>query len=168
MEEESLKVLLALGEVTNRMDLTIFSKKVDLEPSETITQVQQLAKEGFLQKIGNGYGITDRGKKAIKALIPVPEDMDFQFYYALDRPAGMVVDTLEDFYIVIRQIEVESLEFHLYRGDFENWLINAVKDPQLASDFAIPRSRNLKGEELRSKLLKLLDENYGIQGLLQS
>ena len=166
MDEEALAVLKELSELSNRMDLNLFSLKVNLTPNETIFQFQQLAKEGFLQKVGNGYGITERGKTALKVLTPVPEELGFQFYYGLDRPADLFIDTLEDFYIVIKQINVESLEFHLYRGDFENWLKESFKDPQLAFEFGAIRAFNLKGEELRAELLKALDENYCIQQLL--
>jgi len=166
LDEEALAVLKELSELSNRMDLNLFSLKVNLTPNETIFQFQQLAKEGFLQKVGNGYGITERGKTALKVLTPVPEELGFQFYYGLDRPADLFIDTLEDFYIVIKQINVESLEFHLYRSDFENWLKESFKDPQLAFEFGAVRAFNLKGEELRAELLKALDENYCIQQLL--
>ena len=166
MEEEQVKVLIALSEVTNRMDLNVFSKKVNLNPAEAIQQIQQLAREGFLQKVGNGFGITEKGRTALKALATVPEEMAFEFYYSIDHPSGISVDTLEDFYIVIKQINVESLEFHLYRGDFETWLKEAVKDQQLAYDFGTVRAFGLKGEELRAELLRALDEDYSIQELL--
>lgn len=166
MQEEQVKVLIALSEATNRMDLNMFSKKVNLNPAEAIQQVQHLAREGFLQKVGNGFGITEKGRTALKALATVPEEMAFEFYYSFDHPVGISVDTLEDFYIMIRQINVESLEFHLYRGDFETWLKEAVKDQQLAYEFGTVRAFGLKGEELRAELIRALDEDYCIQELL--
>ena len=166
MKEEQVKVLIALSEVTNRMDLNVFSKKVNLNPAEAIQQVQQLAREGFLQKVGNGFGITEKGRKALKALATVPEETAFKFYYSIDHPSGISANKLEDFYIVTKQINVESLEFHLYRGDFETWLKEAIKDQQLAYDFGTVRAFGLKGEELRAELLKALDECYSIQELL--
>lgn len=166
MDEVALTVLKELSELSNRTDLNLFSLKVNLTPNETIFQFQQLAKAGFLQKVGNGYGITDRGKTALKVLTPVQEELGFQFYYGLNRPADIIIDTLEDFYIVIKQINAESLEFHLYRGDFENWLKESFKDPQLSFEFGAVRAFDLRGEELRAELLKALDENYFIQQLL--
>ena len=166
LEEEEFKVLKTLSEATTRMDLNMFSKKVNLSPVETIEQFQRLARQGFLQKVGNGYGITERGKTALKALAPVAEGMDFQFYYGFDKPTELIVNTLQAFYIAIKQIKVESLEFHLYRGDFEKWLKEAIKDPQLAYGFGSVRTFVLKGEVLRAELLKALDENYSIQELL--
>ncbi len=166
MDEEQVKVLMALSEVTNRMDLNEFSKKVNLNPAEAIQQFQKLAREGFLQKVGNGFGITEKGRTALKALATVSEKMAFEFYYSIDHPSGISANTLENFYKVIKQISVESLEFHLYRGDFETWLKEAVKDPQLLHEFGTVRTSGLKGEELRAELLRALDERYNIQELL--
>jgi hypothetical protein len=166
LDEDALNVLKELSGLSNRIDLNQFSLKVNLTPNETVFQFQQLAKEGFLQKVGNGYGITEKGKNALKVLTPVPEELGFQFYYGLNRPADLIVDSLEDFYIVINQINSESIEFHLYRGDFENWLKDSFKDPQLAFEFGAVRAFSLKGEELRSELLRVLDENYFVQQLL--
>ncbi len=160
-----VKVLKTLSEVTNRMDLNMFAKKVNLNPAQTIARVQQLAKEGFLQKVGKGYGITEKGKTVLKALAPVPEGMAFQFYYSIDHPADTTANTLQDLYKAIKQINAQSLEFHLYREDFEAWLTEAVKDPKLTQDFGNVRALNLKGEELRSELLKMLDKDYDIQEL---
>ena len=89
MDEEQVKVLKALSEVTNRMDLNVFSKKVNLNPDEAIQQIQQLAREGFFQKVGNGFGITEKGRTALKALATVPEEMAFEFYYSIDQPSDL-------------------------------------------------------------------------------
>jgi hypothetical protein len=61
---------------------------------------------------------------------------------------------------------VESLEFHLYRGDFETWLKDTIKNPQLLHEFGAVRNSGFKGEELRAELLRALDESYNIQELL--
>ena len=68
--------------------------------------------------------------------------------------------------MVIKQVSVDSLEFHLYRGDFENWLKEACKEPELANEIGGIKAAGLKGEELRAELLKVLDAKYGIQELL--
>jgi predicted transcriptional regulator len=165
LKEEQFKVLKALIEATSRMDINMFAQKVNLTPDQTIRLIQELAKEGFLQKVGGGYGITKKGKTALKALTPVPKDMGFHFYYGINQPSDFAAESLEQFYRLIKQISTESLEFHLYRGDFENWLKEACKDPELASAFEEVKADNLKGEELRKELLKVLDAKYGIEGL---
>ena len=166
MKEEQFKVLKTMIEATSRMDLNMFAKKVNLSPNQTIQQIQELAKEGFLQRSERGYGVTDKGKAAFKVFTPVPEEMGFHFYFGIDLPADLTSKTLQEFYIVIKQVSAGSLEFHLYRGDFENWLKEACKEPELADKIGGVKAAGLKGEELRAELLKVLDAKYGIQELL--
>jgi len=166
LNEEQFKVLKALVEATSRMDVSTFAQKVDLTSDQTIHVIQELAKEGFLQKVGGGYGITKKGKAALKAFTLVPKDMGFHFYYGINQPSDLNAESLEQFYRLIKQVSTESLEFHLYRGDFENWLREACKEPELASEFEDVKAAGFKGEELRKELLKTLDAKYGIEGLL--
>jgi hypothetical protein len=68
--------------------------------------------------------------------------------------------------MVINQVSAVSLEFHLYRGDFELWLKEACKEPELANEIGGIKATGLNGEDLRKELLKVLDAKYGIQDLL--
>ena len=166
MKDEQFKVLKTLSEATSRMDINMFAKKVNLDPNQTIQQVQELAKEGFLQKVGSGFGITAKGKAALKAFVPVPEGMGFHFYNGIDQPTDITAKTLGEFYEDIKQISVDSLEFHIYRGDFENWLKDACNEPDFAQEVGVVKEADLNGEELRAELLKVLEAKYGIQELL--
>ena len=80
MKEEQFKVLKTICEATNRMDLNMFAQKVNLTPTQTIQQIQELAKKGFLRKVGGGYGIDEKGKALLKAFTPVPKEMGFNFF----------------------------------------------------------------------------------------
>jgi predicted transcriptional regulator len=166
LKEEQFKVLKTMSEATSRMDINTFAKKVNLNPNQTIQQIQELAKEGFLQRIGNGFGITEKGKAALKAFTPVPEEMSFHFYFGINQPTDSTAKTLQEFYKAIKQVSAGSLEFHLYRGDFELWLKEACKEPELANEIGGVKAAGLKGEGLREELLKVLDAKYGIQELL--
>lgn len=59
---------------------------------------------------------------------------------------------MEEFVRKIKEVEVKSLEFHLYRGDFEKWAADVLEDEQLAH--AIRSIQNFKpiGETLRDQL----------------
>jgi predicted transcriptional regulator len=166
LKEEQFKVLKAMIEATSRMDLNMFAEKVKLTPNQTMQQIQELAKEGFLQKSGRGYGITEKGKAAFKVFTPVTEEMSFHFYFDINQPADLTSKTLQEFYKAIKQVSAGSLEFHLYRGDFENWLKEACKEQKLADKIGGIKVTGLKGEELRAELLKVLDAKYFIQDLL--
>jgi hypothetical protein len=165
LKEEQFKVLKALSEVTSRMDINVFARKVNLDPNQTIQKVQELANEGFLQKVGSGFGITAKGKAAIKAFMPVPEGMSFHFYNNINQPTDLTAKTLVEFYEDVKQASVNSLEFHIYRGDFENWLKDACKEPEFSKEIRMIEDAGLKDEELRTELVKVLDAKYDIREL---
>jgi len=166
LKDERFKVLKALSETTSRMDLSMFAQKVNLTSEQTMHQFQELAKEGFLQKVGSGYGITHKGKAALKAFATVPEGTAFHFYFGIDQPSEFTAQSLEQFYRFSKQISVASVEFHLYRGDFGKWLTDVCKEPEISSEFDHVKSADLKGEELRAELLKVLDAKFGFEQLL--
>jgi predicted transcriptional regulator len=166
LKEEQIKILKTMNEATNRMDLNMFAQAVNLTPNQAIAQVQELAKEGFLRKVGNGFGLTEKGKIALKMFTQIPGEMGFHFYVEVGKPLGFSAQSLEEFYRVIRQVCSDSLEFHLYRGDFENWLREVCKDSELAEAVGNLKTDNLKGEDLRKALLKIIDAKYGVGDLI--
>jgi hypothetical protein len=166
LKDEQLRILKTMHEATNRMDLNMFAQAVNLNPNQAMQQVQELARGGFLRKVGSGFGVTEKGKNALKISTPVPDEMGFSFYVGMDKPLGFTAASLEDFYRFIKQVCSDSLEFHLYRGDFERWLSDVLKDSELSEAVAQLRAAEFKGEDLRKALLKALDAKYGIEELL--
>ena len=162
MKEEQIRILTTMNEATTRMDLTMFAEAVNLNTNQAIAIVQELAREGFLRKVGSGYGLSEKGKNALKISMQVPSEMAFHFYVEVDKPLDFSAQSLEEFYKLIRQVCSDALEFHLYRGDFENWLKDVCKDAELAEAFAALKTDELKGEDLRKALLKAIDARYGI------
>jgi len=155
-----------MNEATSRMDLNMFAQAVNLNPNQAIAEVQELAKEGFLRKVGGGFGLTEKGKNAIKAYVSVAADLGFNFYVDIDKPLGFSALSLDEFYRTIKQVCSDSLEFHLYRGDFEKWLQEVCKDEDLAKTFGTLKTEELKGEDLRKALLQTIDAKYGVGELL--
>ena len=164
--KEAFIVLKALIEATGHTDLKGFADKVNLTPSQALHQIQELAKDGFLQRVGAGYGVTQKGKAALKAFKPVAKDNEFRFYYALDKSLDHAAESLAQFYSAIKQIRVDSLEFHLYRGDFQNWLRDVCKEPDVADEFDRVAVSGLKGEALRTELTRILDSKFGVSELI--
>ena len=150
-----------MNEIKNRVDLKSFAEMVGLNPAQTIEKVQELVDSGFVKKIGGGYGITDKGKAILNAITPVPKDKAFHFYVGTDRPTAFSAETLKDFYEIAQQIDASSLEFHLYRGDFENWLRAALNELTLALEFEKIKNALPKGEVLRNEIMKSLEAKFG-------
>jgi predicted transcriptional regulator len=161
VKDEHFKILKTMHEATGRMDINMFSQAVNLTPNQAIAEVQLLASEGFLHRVGSGYGLTDKGKNALKLANQVPEDKTFQFYVDVDKPLGFAARSLAEFYGVAREVCSDALDFHLYRGDFENWLRTVLDDNELAEKISALKTAELSGEELRKALLAAIDTRYG-------
>jgi DNA-binding Lrp family transcriptional regulator len=164
--EEQLKILQIMNQATNRMDLNVFAQKVGLTPDEAIAQVHELANKGLLRKVGGGFCLSDLGKTALKAYAQLPEGYEFNFYIQVGEPAGQTAKSIVDFYQIIRQINVASVEFHLNRGDFERWIMESLNDEVLAKQIGEIKTFNYHGEMLREELLEVIDEKYQIRDLL--
>ena len=166
MKETHIKILKTMNEATNRMDLNMFAEAVNLTPNQAIAEVQELAKEGFLRKVGGGFGLTEKGRNALKPFTTFASEVSFHFYVGIDKPLGFSAQSLMEFYRLTKQVTTDSLEFHLYRGDFENWLREICRDSELATAVGNLKADEMKGEALRNALLKAIDARYGINELL--
>ena len=56
----------------------------------------------------------------------------------------------------INEVNVKSLEFHLYRGDFEKWISEVLQDEELAVEVRKLQKFNLTGDALRNQLYVIL------------
>ncbi len=166
LKETQLKVLKVMNEATGRMDLNMFAQAAGLTNEQAIEHVHQLAETGFLKKVGTGYCLTDKGKNAFKIGLEVPPEQAFNFYVAVDDPLEVTAHSIEEFYRAIKEVPIESLDFHLYRGDFERWIEEVIKDEPLADDVGELEGYGLSGEDLRKALLKEVDAHYGVGELL--
>jgi len=161
LSENQMKILKFMTEATGRIDLNEFAHKMDLTSTQMMEQLQQMLKVGFLKKVSSGYTITEKGKNALKSDVPVPSTMNFHFYNAINQPTGASAATIREFYTQIIKAEVVSLEFHLFRGDFENWVREAVNDVFFADELAKIKKTNLKGEDLRKAIMRVVETRYG-------
>jgi hypothetical protein len=166
LKEDQLKILKTMSEATGRMDINAFAKSLDFTPSQTIAQIQELSKEGFLHNSGHGYSFTTKGKNALKISAKVSDKTAFHFYEEMDKPLDISASSLVEFYIAIKQVCSESIDFHTNRGDFERWLSDALNDKELADDVAALKAKGFQGEKLRKLLLKAIDTKYGVGELL--
>lgn len=72
----------------------------------------------------------------------------FYFFTSVGNYTGQSAMSLEEFANKIREVETTSLEFHLYRGDFEKWTDEVLEDSELTEK--ISDLKNL--EQVRSAL----------------
>jgi hypothetical protein len=124
----------------------------------------------FLQS-EDGYVVTEAGKKAIgfpkidqemaqKILSKTFPEEAFYFYTEPDHPAGISSDCLSDFCEKIRSTDINSIEFHLGRGDFASW-IKHLGDDELGERVALIQETDLAGDALRETLYQTIKTRYG-------
>lgn len=68
---------------------------------------------------------------ASKILKTVPREKTFYFFTSIGNYTGMSASSLKEFMEKINEVNVKSLEFHLYRGDFEKWVTEVLQDADL-------------------------------------
>jgi hypothetical protein len=87
-----------------------------------------------------------------KILRSVPREKAFYFFTSIGNYTGASASSLKEFMGKINEVNVKSLEFHLYRGDFEKWINEVLEDEELAGEVKKLQRFNLAGDALRSQL----------------
>lgn len=143
------------------------AEEVGLSFPTVMMHVVGLTKMGYVEAVEKGYYIiTNKGREALglpimdsetsrQILEYVPAEKAFHFYADIGKPLNVYASSLGDFCEKIEKIDIGSIEFHLYRGDFEAWF-TGLGDTELAKKTAIIRERKICGEELRSKLFEVV------------
>ncbi len=151
-----------MNEATGHLDFAEFAKMVGLTPSETMEQFRELTQTGHVRKVGSGFGLTEKGRAALKVLNRVPEGSEFEFYLEIGKPTGLRAGNPLEFYEIAQKIDPSSLEFHTYREDFETWALNALANEALAGELTKTREDGLKGEALRSAIAGIIESMYNL------
>ncbi|MCB0154558.1 MAG: HAD hydrolase family protein [Anaerolineae bacterium] len=96
--------------------------------------------------------------KYLKA--PLPEAKRF-FFHDPTKPAfEQTAASLWEFREALEQVPRGSLQYHLQREDFEQWLKKVLHDDELARRISKIRRRNLFGPALRQALLQVVIDRY--------
>jgi hypothetical protein len=73
---------------------------------------------------------------------------------------GEKAASLEEFKNKVGEVNETSLEFHLKRGDFGNWITKVLEDPELAEKMRELRELKLAGDSLRERLSMVVSERF--------
>jgi hypothetical protein len=65
--------------------------------------------------------------------------------------------SLKGFAGVVEKISARSIEFHSKRGDFEKWAERSLSDRILAVEFKKTRLAELRGERLRTAIIRVVE-----------
>ena len=97
---------------------------------------------------------------ASRILRKVLREEAFYFFSSIGNYIGQNAASLEEFLEKIREVNSRSLEFHLYRGDFEKWVDEVLGDVRLAEKIRELRNQKLIGEDLQDQLYQTILKRY--------
>lgn len=146
--------------MTGNVDMAEFASKTGLTSSQIGENMQVLARQGFLRRVRGGFSMTEKGKKALKAVTPLPVNLRFNFYFAVGHPIGVSAGTVKEFHTLVSKLNIVSIQFHLSRGDFENWFRNSVEDEALADELSRIKKLDLKDDDLRKAVVGAIESKY--------
>jgi hypothetical protein len=98
-------------------------------------------------------------RNSAKEILSVLPDIRnrFFFYTDLNKPTGEVAQSLEEFSSKLKTIDINSIRFHLARGDFERWFA-FIGDGILSGDIKrVSTILNYNDEELRTVITDLVE-----------
>jgi hypothetical protein len=101
-----------------------------------------------------------KNETEVKALKTVPREKAFYFFTSIGNYTGESASSLKEFMEKINQVNVKSLEFHLYRGDFEKWAVEVLEDKKLADEISKLRVLNYYGYALKEQLYNVVARHY--------
>lgn len=95
-----------------------------------------------------------------KILRILPREKAFYFFTSIGNYIGESAASLKEFLEKINEVNVKSLEFHLYRKDFEKWIDETLEDKELAMGIRSLRSLNYSGTMLKDHLYSIVAKRY--------
>jgi predicted transcriptional regulator len=147
---------------------TQIAKETGKEFRPVMMHLIGLTRVGYANSPEKGqYAITEKGKRAIGVpeisrenagtiLGQASHDREFHFYAGVGKPLSLYTHNLQDFCEKILKVNVDSIEFHMSRGDFEAWFAG-LGDAELAKKVALLKEKKMTGEELRRKLQEIVE-----------
>lgn len=92
---------------------------------------------------------TEFGSKILRT---VPRERAFYFFTSIGNYTGLNAASLKEFVERVNEVNVKSLEFHLYRADLEKWVSEVLEDAWLAGEIRRLQKFGLTGDALRNQL----------------
>jgi len=82
----------------------------------------------------------------------------FYFFTSVGNYTGQRAMSLEEFANKIREVKITSLEFHLYRGDFEKWADEVLEDSELTEKISDLKNLEPVRSALRDQLYVIVSK----------
>lgn len=95
-----------------------------------------------------------------RTLRKLPRENAFYFFTSIGNYTGVSAASLEEFIEKIKEVNVKSLEFHLYRGDFQKWADETLEDRELAEKIKNLQTLKPVGDALRDQLYFMVSRRF--------
>jgi hypothetical protein len=95
-----------------------------------------------------------------RTLRNLPREKAFYFFTSIGNYTGESAVSLEEFTKKILDVNIKSLEFHLYRDDFEKWIAQTLEDNILASKIKQLKTLKPIGIDLRDRLYLIVSKHF--------
>jgi hypothetical protein len=105
-------------------------------------------------------GIIVHANTLVQGRLVLPTDQPFYFYSDVGKYTGITATSVSELVNKIQEVDVKSVEFHLYRRDFERWIREVYQAFELVDRIARLRKESISGEELKSKLTSTIKNWY--------
>ncbi|HML02406.1 MAG TPA: DUF5752 family protein [Candidatus Bathyarchaeia archaeon] len=99
-------------------------------------------------------------KSAQRILRKLPRENAFYFFTSIGNYTGVSAESMEEFVKKILEVNAKSLEFHLYRGDFQRWVEGTLEDKALSDEIRKLQQSKPLGNELRDNLFLTVSKHY--------
>jgi hypothetical protein len=99
-------------------------------------------------------------KSSQRILRKLPRENAFYFFTSIGNYTGVSADSLEEFMKKILEVNTKSLEFHLYRGDFQKWIEGTLEDRALSDEIRKLHQSKPLGNELRDDLYLTVSKHF--------
>ncbi|MDH7564205.1 MAG: DUF5752 family protein [Candidatus Bathyarchaeota archaeon] len=110
--------------------------------------------------VGAQTEILDFENRVRAACIAADEPFLFFSDVGEEHFTGIIAWSLKGFPDAIKRVSVDSIEFHIKRGDLEKWAEKSFSDDALAKRLRKLRLSKLKGEQLRQAVAKVFKERF--------
>ncbi len=95
---------------------------------------------------------------ARRILRRLPAKQGFTFYYRFSKPTKWIAHSLEEFYSILKSVNLRSIRFHATRGDFEKWIRCVIGDNKLADQLAEVTERKMPQDKIRDRICSLVGQ----------
>ena len=105
-----------------------------------------------LESVSQTVEGSEMSSSSSRILRTLPREEAFYFFTSIGNYTGQSAASLDEFLQKVKDVNMKSIEFHVYREDFEKWISQTLGDAKLAEEIKGLRNLKIAGNSLRDRL----------------